>query len=1261
MDKNKIIKNASLSLLGIFACAAAWAQNDGTINYFVSPKSWVGTDADNTAVSESDYTKITSNGNKMYVNIALPDSMASGAASNYKVSDINSFSITTKQAEGSKDIQNAYFNIYTQKLEGSDSPNWYESRLNSEPYLAANLEKYSGAGNWYTWGTKDNGDNAYLTIYDSSANRADNGSGGFQGSYGVGATIDELKSGAVSITRPSETPFSRDYSQEKLNYIAINVNDTNNNMSNSGLGIKSFNMNLAGQEYAWNFLGEGSTWNVTGNQISADKIANMTVNVSGEGTVLNTRGGLSNSTVNVSGSATANIDNAEYKGIERTASWANTEYNPEPLSYVDINSTLKISNSTFEDNKFTHERSLASGVGTKGAIWVNGGTLEMSDSKIKGTVSVTIPGEKESWITTPNSQGGAILFNSNNGTTSSGVFSNVEISNNSASAMSVQGGAIAAFGGSFEFKDGTSFTGNKAMGLEGSTSSISGGALYMTDSWSGGNINLNVADATFSGNTAQGNIAYGGAIIYESYNEGSNFTATNTDFSGNKAIAETRAEGGALRIFTTSASEKTVLNDVSFTDNGVEVKAPSETSRNGGGAIYANASDIEFNVTKDAVFSGNYVSVNGVKTDELGGFMRLSSNEGAASSATFNVSDGATLTIGDGASGEDSIASTDASAVINKSGAGTLVVNGSMENFVGTLNVNEGTMSVNRGLGGEANVNNGSLNIANANYDGLNLEKVANGSTTAIVKAINNAELSLKNSSFKNNTVSTTGSANGTYGVAVGVSSSNAQIENTVFENNTNISTGSLMSQGVVYLTVSEQTNIKDSKFIGNKSAAEGSALGGAVSSFGSNLNIENTSFTGNSASGDWADGSAIYASGNDWGGADNSVVNISNSTFEGNVSEGTSIARGAVFIGGDNQNTLTVNITDSVFSNNIAKGNDYVAGGAISIQDQKVNINVTKDMSYVGNQAIVNGVSDDSKGGFLFINSKNVSSDTTFNIADNATLTIGDGREGYDSIASRDEKAIINKSGAGTLVVNGSMENFTGSLIVNQGEMSATNKLGASSISIADSSILRLSVGDSPVLTNENLKFSNTGTLALIAKNTASGKIATASGLDFGNVKAYGGTFDASSGTFSGYATEADYGTENTMQGAGIMKFSDNISSLTIATQGDTSFGENIRDDSIGAEFFGTDLLAAWNVTYDSEDTVVLSFMADKDMSGASLYHQESDGTWSKVDSWFEDDALNAITGETGNFAVAIPEPSVYAAILGIFSLVIFFKRRKN
>ena len=187
-----------------------------------------------------------------------------------------------------------------------------------------------------------------------------------------------------------------------------------------------------------------------------------------------------------------------------------------------------------------------------------------------------------------------------------------------------------------------------------------------------------------------------------------------------------------------------------------------------------------------------------------------------------------------------------------------------------------------------------------------------------------------------------------------------------------------------------------------------------------------------------------------------------------------------------------------------------------------------------------------------------------------------------------------------------------------------------------------------------------------MIARGSESGKIASANGLNFGDVKAYGGTFDATSGEFtSGDNMELSYGSHSggiSSDLASSIKFYDDSSSITIISQGAISFDKNIRDDSVASDFFGEDLLGAWTVEGNVfEDTVVMSFVLDTDISNAKLYHQGDDGTWALLDSWFADGAVNTITGEMGNFALAVSEPSTYALIFGAFALVFVISRKRK
>lgn len=168
---------------------------------------------------------------------------------------------------------------------------------------------------------------------------------------------------------------------------------------------------------------------------------------------------------------------------------------------------------------------------------------------------------------------------------------------------------------------------------------------------------------------------------------------TSSEFTGNKA-----GHGGAFYIQGQTAT----FTDTVFTNN---------EAYEYGGALRVNTGNVTFNVTKgDVAYTGNKA---GTATDSVagqryngktGGFLYLQSAAGASGksgTATFNVADGATLTIGKDATA-DSIASyskTGAVSTITKTGDGDLVVNGDMSAFVGTLTVSSGSMTIAGGIG----------------------------------------------------------------------------------------------------------------------------------------------------------------------------------------------------------------------------------------------------------------------------------------------------------------------------------------------------------------------------------------------------------------------------------------------------------------------------------------------------------------------------------------------------------------------------------
>lgn len=400
---------------------------------------------------------------------------------------------------------------------------------------------------------------------------------------------------------------------------------------------------------------------------------------------------------NINGNASANmlmdikgnaaVANSSYSGITETVSWNNGEhYTTTPLMNVQTGATLAIENVSFNNNTHNFENSPSSGVGAQGLIKVSGGSLSVKDSSFTGNTSNTTSGENSNY---PNTQGAAIYA-------SSAV--NVEISNtsfaaNKSLAQSVQGGALSLFGGSYTIKDST-FDGNKSDATAYSSDGWAyGAAAYVSDNWQESPLNLTVQNTEFKNNEVAGTGAYGGALYVYQGKNGSSVLIENSSFTANKTVGIEEALGGALYL---NGGTSTIKN-TSFNDNAAIV-GDYDFSYNGGGAVVVRNANAIISADRNIVNAGNYYSKNGVLDDSRGGFLFMR----GTSSVDFNISEGATYTIGDGREGYDSIASETSDAsnhIINKSGAGSLVVNGSMEYFTGALNVNAGKMEVNNGLG----------------------------------------------------------------------------------------------------------------------------------------------------------------------------------------------------------------------------------------------------------------------------------------------------------------------------------------------------------------------------------------------------------------------------------------------------------------------------------------------------------------------------------------------------------------------------------
>lgn len=213
---------------------------------------------------------------------------------------------------------------------------------------------------------------------------------------------------------------------------------------------------------------------------------------------------------------------------------------------------------------------------------------------------------------------------------------------------------------------------------------------------------------------------------------GTAVTITDSSFKNNTISAKYGVSAGGIM----NKGMTIDLNNVEFSGNKI-----SSGGYSNGGAIYADAAKnddvgvkegiLNFNVTKDMIYSGNTVegkadtwtdTYGAVAAPVSGGFLYLDRN----STANFNISDGATLTIGaEDASGHmDSIASSLAideasevkSSTLVKKGGGTLTVNSQLNDFYGHVAVQEGTMNVTKDwdVKNDISVSGGTLNLANA-------------------------------------------------------------------------------------------------------------------------------------------------------------------------------------------------------------------------------------------------------------------------------------------------------------------------------------------------------------------------------------------------------------------------------------------------------------------------------------------------------------------------------------------------------------------
>ncbi len=295
-----------------------------------------------------------------------------------------------------------------------------------------------------------------------------------------------------------------------------------------------------------------------------------------------------------------------------------------------------------------------------GAVYVQNGTVDLGsgtrlqgNQAVKGGAIYVLGGKdasaKLTFVDT--------VFGKNNGTYGGAVYSSASVGgtvNVAASDVVFEGNTATSGGAVYLGGSGTSdiaFT--DAVFKENQANTGNGGAIYSGIS---GSSNLAIADSSFEGNSA----GYGGAV----FNNGQLTTSGNVVFSGNRATY-----GGAVYNYFTSTTDGSLVfnGGARFTGN---------TAGGLGGAIY-NTRSITLNpgAGQEIVFSGN--------TDSTG------------SNAIF-MGDGSSLDItGDGkVVFNDALSSQSATPALKKTGSGELLLNASMDGFLGTAAFEDGRTEI---------------------------------------------------------------------------------------------------------------------------------------------------------------------------------------------------------------------------------------------------------------------------------------------------------------------------------------------------------------------------------------------------------------------------------------------------------------------------------------------------------------------------------------------------------------------------------------
>ncbi len=416
------------------------------------------------------------------------------------------------------------------------------------------------------------------------------------------------------------------------------------------------------------------------------------------------------------------IDNGSFEG--NTAVGGSTEAVPGAgkggAIFNDYGSTAVLTNVSFTNNTASSGKDNYFAGG--GAIF-NRGNLEISDA--------TFEGNQLLGTQTSSAGGGAIANQGGQAVLTDVVFKNNSSVNDGGAICSstVSPNGVDYYKGTLEVTRGT-FEGNSAVSAGGAIANgnsellvVSGSSFTGNSAGTGGAVSSahsQISDSTFTGNqanrTAGGGripLGMGGALFVgpggdeetlsstitnsDFLNNSSNsqggaiwMTSTTLDVTGGNFSGNTAGTGGAIYALGSATKAGSLsLTDVGFANN------ISSASTSGGGALALQgnvAATIAVSAGKTLAYTGNAAA--------KGGFLYLNATGDGNPSATFTIGEGAKLTIGAADAADaalDSIASSNANAGIVKDGEGKLVLNADNSGFLGTFDVEAGTLVVGEG------------------------------------------------------------------------------------------------------------------------------------------------------------------------------------------------------------------------------------------------------------------------------------------------------------------------------------------------------------------------------------------------------------------------------------------------------------------------------------------------------------------------------------------------------------------------------------